>query len=176
MPEAINYTLLREETDFCPRRISLIHEPCRKYYYFSSCWRVLLHRQRERERERKGRGRSMSDVSHEHKAHRDAHAVPNSSKGNDVRATSYETYLWGTRYDMFNGRITGPWLLFSHSRSLLPPSPRFTCASNTVINGNVVELVTTQRKNRRWHRYYFITLFIYTQLDGTDTDPSTRIY
>lgn len=56
------------------------------------------------------------------------------------------------------------------------PPPRFTCASNTVINGSDVELVTTQRKNRRWHRYYFITLFIYTQLDGTDTGPSTRIY
>lgn len=65
----------------------------------------------------------MSDVSHEHKAHRDAHAVPNSSKGNDVRATSYETYLWGTRYDMFNGRITGPGLLFSLSLILALPLP-----------------------------------------------------
>lgn len=61
----------------------------------------------------------MSDVSHEHKAHRDAHAVPNSSKGNDVRATSYETYLWGTRYDMFNGRITGP----GSFSLILAPSP-----------------------------------------------------
>ena len=78
--------------------------------------------ERERERER-GRGGREVHVSHEHKAHRDAHAVPNSSKGNDVRATSYETYLWGTRYDMFNGRIAGPGLLFSHSRSPLPVLP-----------------------------------------------------
>lgn len=71
MPEAINYTLLREETDFCPRRISLIHEPCRKYYYFSPCWRVgtspsraFGHRGGEREGEEGGRSMSRMSIKH----------------------------------------------------------------------------------------------------------------
>lgn len=90
--------------------------------------------------------------------------VPNSSKGNDVRATSYETYLW--ELDMICLMAGSPdpgsfSLILALSPLYLP----------TVINGSIVELVTTQRKNREMAStlfHYFIYLHATRRRMGAD--------
>lgn len=167
MPATINYAR-RTETDFCPRRIFLIHEPRRKYYF-----------SRGEGPAKRGWDRGGSrPISHEHKAR----TMRASEFLERVRCACYviRDLPSGTRYDMFNSRITGPACpaaspFLSFSLSVLPAS---AAPFRAVINGSVVERSppSVRTGDGTDTISYFIYLHATRRTGSPDSAPPTRIY